>query len=112
MKLTEEQLLTTEPYSAILSHLRCGSDYAISVKVLCAKTDLTDRVLRKCVENIRESGVCVISDVRGYYLPANEEELVRYIRRTEKTARSYFYSLRSAKKALRKMQTESQMKLM
>lgn len=98
-------------YSSILRHLQYGSKNAISAKLLCVKTGLTDRVLRKCIEEMRKNGVCILSDVFGYYLPSNEKELERYIKRTEKTARSYFYSLRSAKRALREMQTETQMKL-
>lgn len=111
MKLTEEQLRTTEPYCTILNKLWKGVKYAVPVKEMCYDTGLNDRELRKCVETIRESGVCVISDSFGYYLPESEEDLERYIRRTEKTARSYFLSLRSAKNALRVMQTEAQMKL-
>lgn len=111
MKLTKEQLRTTDPYCTILNKLCKGRNCATPVIVLCASTGLSDRVLRKHIETMRASGVCIVSNEKGYYLPENEEDLERYIKRTEKTARSYFYSLRSAKKALREMQTETQMKL-
>lgn len=110
-KLTEAQLRTTEPYSIILSKLRHGAKKAIPVKELCEATGLPDRVLRKNVEIMRECGVCIVSDKNGYYLPATEDELTRFISRTEKTARSYFASLRTAKRTLRKLQTEMQLKL-
>lgn len=111
MKLTEEQMKTTYPYDLILSRLRSGYYMAVSAKSLCDYTGLNDRAMRKAIEVLRENGVCIVSDAFGYYFPGNEEELERYIKRTEKTARSYFLSLRSAKKALREMQTETQMKL-
>lgn len=106
--ITEEQLRTTKPYSIILEKLQHGADTAVPVIRLCVATGLPDRELRKCIETMRDCGICIISDKRGYYLPDTEEELIRFINRTEKTARSYFASLRSAREELRKLQTESQ----
>ena len=108
---TVVNLLLTEPYSTINSRLRFGADRAVPVKELCNITGLPDRVLRKRIERMRECGMCIISDSNGYYLPATEDELKRFIAKTEKTAKSYFASLRTAKRTLRKIQNEPQLKL-
>ena len=105
-RMTEAQLRMTHPYNVILPALRYGAKKAIHVKDLCEATGLPDRAVRKHVEIMRESGVCIISDVNGYYLPANEDELKRFISRTEKTARSCFSSLRTAKRTLRQFRAE------
>lgn len=105
-RMTPAQFMVTEPYSVILAKLRHGAKKAIPVKQLCEATGLPDRALRKCVEIMRECGVCIISDANGYYLPASEDELKRFITRTEKTARSYFSSLRTAKRTLRQFRAE------
>lgn len=70
-----------------------------------------DRAVRVIIEQMRKEGVCILSDAKGYYLPSTEEELEKYIRKTEKTAKSLFRSLESAKRALREIRNEGQEKL-
>jgi hypothetical protein len=110
-EITKEELLSMEPYKTIFDAMGKCDLHAIPVKMFCLRTGLSDRALRKHIETMRKSGICIISDECGYYFPSTEEELERYIRRTEKTARSYFASLRTAKRTLRKLQTETQLKL-
>ena len=109
--MEKEELLQKEPYKTIVKLMWFGSLYAKPAKYFCVATGLSDRAFRKCVETMREHGLCIVSDVNGYYFPVTENELERYIRRTEKTARSYFYSLRSAKRELRRMKQEAQIKI-
>jgi biotin operon repressor len=71
-------------------------------------TGLNDRTVRKLIENMRNDGACILSDSKGYYFPKSEGDLVTYIKKTEKAARSLFKSLRSAKKMLRDMQHSQQ----
>ena len=83
----------------------------ISVKELMEATQLGDRAVRAIIEHMREDGVCILSDAKGYYLPSTEEELEKFIRKTEKTAKSLFRSLESAKQVLREIRNEGQEKL-
>lgn len=88
-------------YKSVLSCFRYGRANAIHQKQLQKLTSLDSRQLRKIIELIRRNGVCVVSDNNGYYLPETREELEQYIRRTEKMARSIFFTLQTAKKALK-----------
>lgn len=109
--LNRIDLLNSEPYEIIYMMLRSGAENAVPVRNFCNATELSDRLLRLHVERMRDSGIPILSCKNGYYLPADEDELKQYIAKMEKTARSYFKSLRSARKALKEMQTANQMKI-
>lgn len=100
--LTETDLWQLDPYRTILSILRYGKEKAIPRRELVGRVKIGEREVRKAIEIIRCTGVCVISDSTGYYLPGNKLEIERYIRKTERTAKSHFYTLRAARKALKK----------
>ncbi len=87
-------------YKSVLSCLGYGKSNAISSKRLIKLNGLTERELRKVVEIIRRSGVCVISDESGYYFPETRNELEKYIKRTRKMASSIFDTLETAQKKL------------
>lgn len=87
------------------------SPYHVSSLELQDFTSLNDRTVRKLIEQMREDGLCILSDAKGYYLPSTEEELEKYIRKTEKTAKSLFRSLESAKRVLREIRNEGQEKM-
>ena len=106
-----EETIKGEPYFDIELFLRTGKQNAIPVSKLCGWLKLEDRALRKCIEQMRAGGIPILSCKDGYYLPADENELKQYIAKMEKTARSYYRSLRSARKALKEMQTRNQMKI-
>lgn len=88
----------TNTYSLVLSHFRKGKENGIHLQELEKITGLDNRALRKVIEVIRRNGVCVCSDENGYYLPANADELERYIKRVSKTARSTFFYVTNSKK--------------
>lgn len=77
------------------------ADGHVSSLELQSATGLCDRAVRTIIEDLRYDGVCILSDSKGYFLPNTEDEIREFIKRTEKTAMSYFRSLRTAKKALR-----------
>lgn len=101
----------TNTYSLVFSHFRKGKGNGIHLQELEKITGLDNRALRKVIESIRRSGVCVCSDENGYYLPANVNELERYIKRVSKTARSTFFTLQTARNELEKMQIDKQLSL-
>ena len=102
---------TNNTYSLVLSHFRKGRENGIHLQELEKITRLDNRTLRKVIESIRRSGVCVCSDENGYYLPANADELERYIKRVNKTARSTFFTLQTARNELEKIQINKQLSL-
>ena len=95
-----EALYRIEPYCSILKQLKSGKENAVKGADIIKLLQTDSRRFRKAVETIRRSGVCVISGASGYYLPKRKEEIERYIRRTERTAKSHFYTLKTARKAL------------
>ena len=102
-KYTEAELWQIAPYNTILSFLKHGKDRAIPRRDLVRLTRLDERILRKHIETIRRSSVCILSDASGYYLPRNLDEIQRYIKRTERTAKSTFYTLRAAREAAKRL---------
>lgn len=102
---------TNNTYSLVLSHFRKGRENGIHLQELEKITRLDNRTLRKVIEAIRRNGVCVCSDENGYYLPANADELERYIKRVNKTARSTFFTLQTARNELEKIQINKQLSL-
>lgn len=93
-----------EIYKSLLACFRYGKANAIKSKDLERMNNINTRQLRKMVELIRRNGVCVCSDEAGYYRPENKTELERYIKRVEATAKSTFYTLRTAKSELQRFE--------
>lgn len=98
----------TEMYYLVLSCFKYGRANAIHMKDLQRYSGLDNRRLRKVIEFIRRDGICVCSDDAGYYLPETAAELERYIRRVEATAKSTYFTLKTAKAELAKMNSAEQ----
>lgn len=101
----------TELYKTVLSCFRYGRANAVHMKDLERYSQLDNRRLRKIIELIRRDGVCVCADESGYYLPETAAELEKYITRVEATAKSTFFTLKTAKTELAKMQGETSKQL-
>lgn len=99
---TEADLWQLDPYRTILSLLRYRKENAIPRREFVGRVKIGEREVRRSIEIIRRTGICVISDSTGYYLPGSKLEIERYIRKTERTAKSHFYTLRAARNALKK----------
>lgn len=107
--LQKEKDRQTAVYQSILSCFKYGRANAIHLHNLRRYSGLDNRRLRKIIELIRRDGVCVCSDEAGYYLPETAAELEKYIKRVERTAKSTFFTLETAKHELAKMDTVEQM---
>lgn len=107
--LQKEKDRQTAVYQSILSCFKYGRANAIHLHNLQRYSGLDNRRLRKIIELIRRDGVCVCSDEAGYYLPETAAELEKYIKRVERTAKSTFFTLETAKHELAKMDTVEQM---
>lgn len=81
----------------ISNALRTGESNAVSLADMCAISGLNNRATRQEIENLRRSGMVIISSNKGYYLPETLEEVRHYINKESKRAKSIFYTIRSAK---------------
>lgn len=87
-----------EPYNSILNNIGSGEENAIHLCELRTKTNLPDRELRKCIEDLRRSGTVIISSPKGYFRPKSRSEVEKYIRQETHRAKSVFYTLKAARK--------------
>jgi len=87
----------------ILCHIRTGAANGISLAELINLTGLENRKLRKHIEQLRRSGVVIVSGITGYFFPGDQYELSTYIKQEQARARSISKTLRTAKKAFENM---------
>lgn len=84
--------------------LHTGIQNALSPEYLAAVTGLDGvRAVQKQIERERRSGAVILSSTQppgGYYLPANREEVRRFIRTLENRAGETMRALDSARKYL------------
>ena len=92
----------------ILSLIGYGKENAVHLAEIISLTKTENRIVRREIELLRRSGYVIVSDPDGYYFPANAHELSRYIKRTEKTAKSIFYTLQSARKQYKQYEAEKE----
>ncbi len=84
----------------LLDIIPTGKENAVSGEYLCQLTGYSDRMLRKEVQLINETGEAIIcrENKRGYYLPETPEEAERYIRYSQ----SYLVTLARKDRAMKK----------
>ena len=87
----------------ILNLIGFGVDNAVHLSELESLTGLDNRDIRKRIEYLRRSGYVIAADRHGYYYPSTYNELSRYVRRTEKQAKSILLTLTTAKKRLKEL---------
>ena len=95
----------------VYNSIPTGKDNAIHAIEIQKRCGLTAREIRKTVEILRRKGMCICSGSRGYYLPETEEELKEYINTVKKTAKSTLFTLKTAKRALKVMQSSDQLEI-
>lgn len=86
-----------------------GADDGLPMHDLSNFTGLTERDVRKCIEQLRRSGEVICSGVTGYYRPADVFELREYVSRMTARAETTFLCLQGARALLR--QFDGQMTL-
>ena len=67
---------------------------------------ISDREMRRMLEYSRQNGNIIINfqNGKGYFRPENKEEIEKYIRQEEARAKKIQFNLKSARKALRKLE--------
>lgn len=99
-----EHIETTPQERAVLGFIRTGESGAIHRAELARLTGLKERELRIIIERLRRSGAVIASSQAGYYFPADEAELSAFVRKEERRARSIFFTLKNARKLMKKEQ--------
>ena len=85
------------PYCDILAMIPRGAKNARYSDEIAPVLGLSKRSLCKHIEQLRRSGIVIIGNGGGYFLPADLEELEGYIAQEQKRARSVLYTLKSAR---------------
>lgn len=107
-QLTPEQqkLISREPYDWIYARIGQGVSGSMPAEAILFGRSMTDRELRKCIETMRRAGIVILSSDKGYSLPKSAVELREYVKRTESTAKSVFYTLKGARELLKEMEEQ------
>lgn len=92
----------------IVEYIPEGFENAISRKNLCAATGLSDRIVRRLIEEARRNTVIISNDDgTGYWLypdnPTNKEKILlcKYVKQQESRAKSIFYALYPARQMMK-----------
>ena len=84
---------------SLLEFIPIGRENAVSLNYLRSVTNMSDRAVRKEIQDINESGTVMIcrEHKKGYYIPATEREAESYIRYSQ----SYLITLARKDRAMR-----------
>lgn len=95
----------------ISEYVPYGAENAISRHdllnvVRSAFGDVSDREMRRMLEYARQNGNIIINfqNGKGYFRPDSKEEIEKYIRQEEARAKTIHFNLKSAKRALRRLE--------
>lgn len=92
-------------YRQILSLIRAGTLEGVHLSELTKATGLSDRAVRKAIEEIRRAGVIICTDcVHGYFFPENIRELSSYIRQEQRRGNSTLDTIATAKSLYKELQ--------
>lgn len=88
----------------IINYIPKGRNNAISRTRLRIQTGLSDRAMREEISQARRCN-CIINlqNGAGYYIPDTGEEIQRFILQETRRAKSIFWCLKGAKKALKSL---------
>lgn len=88
---------------AILDYIPTGEENAVHSAEICTAFGLTERERRLLFEHLREHGAVICVSDKGFFKPADLNELRRYIRTETARGKSILRSLDSAKALERQM---------
>ena len=80
-----------------------GKDNAISRSWLRYALGTSDRQVRKMIAQAREDGYLIINTGKGYYIPDDVADLIRFYRREKKRAISIFVRLKNTRARLKEL---------
>lgn len=80
----------------IRNALGTGEENAVSLAELEDLTELTTRDVHHCIEDMRLNGAVICSSNNGYFYPATEDELRKYVRKEHARAATIIRNTRAA----------------
>lgn len=86
--------------SKIRDFLSVGQDQAVSLQDLAAAVNIPERAVQKEILNARLSGELILSSDRGYFLPADPDEIRQYVIKRKAYIKTAGAALRPFLKAL------------
>ena len=85
----------------LISVIGTGEQNAIHLKEIIKLTKISNRLVRKYIEDLRRSGAVIIANDNGYFFPGTDAEIKKYIKQEESRAKSIFFTLKSARRYLK-----------
>lgn len=87
----------------VVEYIGFGTENAVTRAELCARTGLTDRQLRKAIEEARHAGEIIINkqDGKGYYKPVLIADIETQYRQNERRAKTILHYQKHLRKALK-----------
>lgn len=89
-----------EQHTEVNSLLNRGEENAVTARDLAAITGLSVREVTAQIARERQAGAVILSSSKGYFLPANNEEILHFVRAMDSRARNIYLATRSAKSIL------------
>lgn len=90
----------------IVSLIPKGKDNAISRSWLRYAIGKSDRQIRQMIRDAREDGYLIVNTGKGYYIPDDVADLIKYYRREKRRAISIFVGLKNTRAQLKEMGVE------
>lgn len=72
--------MNNDKFQKLLRLIPEGEEHAVSMSTLSSILGIKSRVLRSLIVEARRAGNIICSNDNGYFLPANNDELLRYYR--------------------------------
>jgi DNA-binding transcriptional regulator LsrR (DeoR family) len=97
----------------ILDYIGFGKDNAVTRDQLCARTNLSDRVVRKLIEIARIEGAVIINeqDGAGYYISEDPKDIRRQMVTNHNRAMSILRQQRLLRRKLREIEGADQISI-
>lgn len=100
--------MTDKTLQLICDNIAVGRENATSSKQLQQISGLSERELRKAIEQLRRSECVILSNSKGYFFPENQAELRSFVKQEKSRALSILRTLKPAKKRLKEWELASE----
>ena len=83
-----------------------GKDHAVTRSALRFATDMSDRKVRQAIHDARVAGHLIVSTDKGYYIPDDVRDLIKFYRQEKKRLASTYAGVRNIRAQLKEMGVE------
>ena len=89
------------PYKLLFALIPEGEENAVSMSSLAHSLRVECRDIRALVLKARKEGYIVASNMKGYFIPTDSKELLRYYRRTQQRQTTTAVSIGAVRRKLK-----------